>query len=335
MVHTIQARNVNDALISALWRLRVGGRMFKATSRNGEVLVFDAPVVTTYMHPQERVLFSSERDANPFFHLMEALWMLAGRDDLAFPHYFNSKFDRFSDDGKTIYGAYGWRWRGGFGFDQLGAIATLLRAEPTSRRAVLTMWSPVKDLHCGLKKADIPCNTTAYFQVIDGALNMTVCCRSNDILWGAYGANAVHFSVLQEYMAAAIGVGIGPYVQFSNNLHIYTDILDPINDAPRMDRLLFAPDPYALGWVMPSSLISTSVQEWDQDLSRFMSDPAGDCAYVDPFFNDVVAPMYSAWRDRKLRLNSGRPAAQAIAATDWRRACLDWINRREKFHEDS
>lgn len=261
--------------------------------------------------------------------------MLAGRDDLAFPHYFNSKFDRFSDDGKTIYGAYGARWRRVLGVDQLKEIIRLLKTDPLSRRAVLTMWSPVKDLFSGLNKADIPCNTNAYFQVIDGALQMTVCCRSNDILWGAYGANAVHFSVLQEYLAAAIGVGVGSYVQFSNNMHIYTEVLNPLTDFSKMDRLLSTEDPYYLGEAAPGKLCSVAIREWDTDLERFMSDPAGDCAYRDPFFNDVAAPMYAAWRDRKQHRNSGRSAAAAISASDWRRACLEWIDRREARDENA
>ena len=41
------------------------------------------------------------------------------------------------------------------------------------------------------------------------------------MLWGAYGANAVHMSVLQEYVATALNVSIGTYTQMSDSLHIY------------------------------------------------------------------------------------------------------------------
>jgi thymidylate synthase len=54
-------------------------------------------------------------------------------------------------------------------------------------------------------------------------LDLTVLCRSNDVVWGAYGANAVHFSVLQEYLAGRIGVDVGVMYQFSNNYHGYVD----------------------------------------------------------------------------------------------------------------
>ena len=36
--------------------------------------------------PTKELLFDPDRDANPFFHFMEGLWMLAGFNDLK-SHY--------------------------------------------------------------------------------------------------------------------------------------------------------------------------------------------------------------------------------------------------------
>jgi hypothetical protein len=47
-------------------------------SRAGDVLVAPHPVMSVTSIPTERVLFDPARDANPFFHLFESLWMLAG-----------------------------------------------------------------------------------------------------------------------------------------------------------------------------------------------------------------------------------------------------------------
>ena len=66
-------------------------------------------------------------------------------------------------------------------------------------------------------------NTNIYFKIRENKLKMTVCCRSNDMLWGAYGVNVVHMSVLQEYMATMIGVEMGEYRQISDSFHIYTE----------------------------------------------------------------------------------------------------------------
>ena len=132
--------------------------------------------------------------------------MLAGRGDLASVEQFNKGMAKYSDDGKGLNGAYGWRWRGMFGFDQLTEVVNELSINPTSRRCVLAMYDPVWDMQDNPESLDIPCNTHIYFDCRHNKLNMTVCCRSNDALWGAYGANAVHMSMLMEYIAAAVGL---------------------------------------------------------------------------------------------------------------------------------
>jgi hypothetical protein len=317
----IQARNVNDALAEGLRQLFLHG--YPEKSRNGPVLVAPGPVTTIYVRPLERVLFSPTRDANPFFHLMEALWMLAGRNDVAWPVQFNSRFKEYSDDGKTFSGAYGFRWRRYFGRDQIELVINELKVNPTSRRAVLEMWSQ-NDL--GMPGKDLPCNTHCYFDCRGGVLNMTVCNRSNDALWGAYGANAVHFSVLQEYIAFGIGVPVGTYRQFSNNLHIYTDILtrekaDAIYDEALDDR-------YA-GKVAPYPLVKWGLREWDTDLSKFLAKPGDpEVEYKEPFFKEVARPMFLAWDTRKTDKWAGW--CYMVAADDWRIAAMEWLRRRQK-----
>lgn len=323
--HVIVARNVNGALSDGLWWLKAAG--IKEDSRNGPVIVSPGPVMTEYLNPTERVLFSKARDANPFFHLMEALWMLAGRNDLAFVQQFNSKFDQFSDDGKTLHGAYGYRWRHWPGnphwSDQLEQLVELLQGQPNTRQAVLTMWNPTTDLN--VSKRDVPCNVTVFFDRRHNVLNMTVICRSNDVLWGAYGANVVHFSILQEYMAAKVGAKIGRYRQYSHNFHAYLKLpgypsTDPVEIGEE--------DAYSEGVVTPFKLVQHSPNAFDTDLVRFMSDPMGDTIYHEPFFDKVAAPMYCAWYDRKNNLSDGSSAISCIAALDWHKACKEWIDRR-------
>jgi len=226
-VRVIDVRNVHQALYQGLAYIAVNG--VRRDSRNGTVIVAPGPVVTIYRKPLERVVFWPERDANPFFHLYESLWMLAGRNDLKGLTRYVKDFDKFSDDGRTLDGAYGYRWREFFNIDQLKIIAGRLRDNPNDRRSVLQMWSPKHDLNLDplstdADHLDVPCNLTATFQInTNGELDMAVFCRSNDMLLGAYGANAVHFGFLQEYMATWIGVPVGTYIQFSANMHVYAD----------------------------------------------------------------------------------------------------------------
>jgi len=232
-MHVIHATNVNDALYTGVEYLKRHG--LREDSRNGAVLVAPVPVTTQYLRPQERVLFSAQRNANPFFHVLESLWMLAGRNDVAYPHTY-APMMLYSDDTETLNGAYGYRWREHFGYDQLREIINELKRNPASRRCVLSMWDAMDEVEGyegDLKRAiaggkDVPCNTHVYFRVNAGALDMTVCNRSNDIIWGAYGANAVHFSVLQEYVADLVGVKGGAYYQMANNFHAYIEREDVV-----------------------------------------------------------------------------------------------------------
>ena len=225
---TIKVRNVNQALPQALDLLQVKG-IWKG-SRNGRCIQHPGPVVTVYDNPWERVIFWHDRDANPFFHLYESIWMLAGRNDVASVANFAKQMLEYSDDGETLYGAYGHRWINHFVVDshvsnvrnQLDMIVKELQRNPESRRAVLQMWDPEFDL--GHDGKDVPCNLTATFQILENKLEMVVFCRSNDIIWGAYGANSVHFSMLQEYITVRLGIAnvtMGSYYQVSVNFHAY------------------------------------------------------------------------------------------------------------------
>ena len=324
-MHVIHARNVNDALGQGLLHLRSCGQ--QETSRNGAVLVAPTPVTTIYERPMERVLFCPNRDANPFFHLMEALWMMAGCNDLAWPLVFNSRFVEYSDDGETLRGAYGFRWRQFFGFDQIPVIIKELRKSPTTRRCVLGMWAPAEDL--GANSKDIPCNTTIYFSPRGGVLDMTVCCRSNDIYWGAYGANAVHMSVLQELVATASGFEVGRYYQMSNNYHLYTEVVALDSILERAASAVFH-DAYAAKFVAPAPLIGTSFEEWDRDLYHFVVNNSIHAPYHNTFFARTAVPMIRSWVERKNKQSNGWAAANDIEAPDWRVACCNWIERRNK-----
>ena len=108
-MRVLKVRNVHDALIRGIDLLHVEN--CKSESRNGIVYESTTPVTTVYNRPSERVLFWEERDANPFFHFMEGLWMLEGRNDLKFVYQYNKGMKNYSDDGETLHGAYGWRWR--------------------------------------------------------------------------------------------------------------------------------------------------------------------------------------------------------------------------------
>ena len=325
----INIRNVHMALPEALYQLSLDG--VKRDSRNGEVLMFPEPVTTVYRSPKERVIFWADRDANPFFHLFESLWMLAGRRDVEYLSRFNSRINMFSDDGKVFHGAYGYRWNTWFKTNQIDRIISRLKKDPNDRRAVLTMWDGSVDLLLTSGK-DVPCNISAVFSINhENKLDMIVYNRSNDLVWGCYGANAVHFSILQEYVAFCVGVEVGVYRQVSNNLHAYVDIYDKLkhlaDEAPDGYTASWNDSPYQRKEVAPFPLMSTTKDDWNDDLRCFLSQD--NMNYIDPFFRVVAQPMLDAWNlYKKGMLVEAIYEIDKCLATDWQKAGREWLTRR-------
>ena len=323
MTHCITARNVNVAFTAAWHYLRAAG--VEEPSRNGPVLVAPGPVVTEYLHPTERVLFSPRRDANPIFHLMEALWMLAGEADVKWLAQFSSNISNYAEPSGYIHGAYGMRWRHWFEqceYDQLPVIIELLRSKPDTRQAVLQMWDPGADLEGDWR--DRPCNTAVYFDRRGGRLNMTVTCRSNDILWGCYGANAVHFSVLQEFVAAACGAPVGVYRQFSNNWHAYlgNPMVRNFVDLPPIDEH----DLYLDGSAKVAPLLNPGerYQHLLEDCEHLVEGYTGMRTW---FMRNVAVPLCQAYLARKA---GERVNWRDLPECDWTLAFSNWAERREK-----
>jgi hypothetical protein len=258
--------------------------------------------------------------------------MLAGRNDIKFVKLFNSRMAQYSDDAVTQPAAYGHRWRNHFGTDQLEFVIGELKKSPTSRRAVMTMADPVADVEAVLHGgADVPCNTGVYFIIrTSGHLDMTVTCRSNDAIWGCYGANAVHMSILHEYVAARIGASLGTYYQVSNDLHAYTDIFS----VTKLKEMVEAQMPQYAWAPMMLNRGDVDMTKFDADLETFFylfdegkSDEIDELHFVSAFFALTVAPMFRAWMAYKSKDRAiAGGFADVIACPAWRNACVDWLN---------
>ncbi len=342
-MHVIQARSVTHALVQGLNYLAAEGE--RSESRNGPVVVAPTPVTTVTVNPVNRVLFMPGRGDNPFFHLVESLLMLAGRRDLAPLKEIVKQIGVYSDDGgRTQPGAYGYRWRKWFGDvaddgDQLRWAIRRLKADPNDRRVVVSMWDAWSDPNAADKgSADVPCNTQLYLLVRGGRLDMTVLCRSNDRLWGAHGANAVHFSVLQEYLAAQIGVKLGFLYQVSNNYHLYVNKADPAlfemaREFSLTDDPYFNTPPSAAAY--PLFDADQPVQAWDEDLEMWWRDPS-KTGLRHSFFRRVATPVlyaHKAFRDKSAgdaRFQTAFEVIDQCAATDWKARCRSWFAHQQR-----
>ena len=389
VMRVIDVKNVCEALPAGLDLLLSKG--VREETRAGPALVAPWPVVTMTKNPRERALFSTVRDANPLFHMFEAIWMLAGRDDAAPLNSFVRRFGSdYGEENGRVHGAYGRRWRSAFGFDQLDAVVSILRREPESRRAVIQMWDctlptsrendqgPSKTLPGARVETcedvgcddllgqwrDRPCNDVIFLRVRgdrgmrdlghgnvedydERVLDLTVCCRSNDMLFGCHGANSVHFSVLQEYLAARIGVGVGTMYQVSNNYHMYVSEMERLHaralkthvDYPLIGLgAVLQDDRYASGAVSPSPMFE-SPDAIDEDVRRFCAWWDVVCSgattalptYVNPWFRGTLEKaMLAHWHHKRGDSAAAEHMARQIDAPDWRRACLEWLERRRK-----
>ena len=322
-MYTLTVRNVNDAYDRGVRLVMFEGQREK--SRNGDVLALQGPCTITYTNPRERVLFDPNRDANPFFHLMEAIWMLAGEKAAEWPVKFNKQMAEYANEAGEYDGAYGYRWRRHFGYDQITAVVEMLKADPTTRRAVIAMYDARKDTQ-DQSSRDIPCNTHIYFRIREGYLDMTVCNRSNDAVWGAFGANAVHMSVLQEVVAEMVDRDVGKYHQFTNNLHIYTGI----EKVQKAIQNLQPSDLYReLGY--RSFPLVGNASTFLQECSMFLNRPDFPHYYANPFFYHVCRPMYVSWVCYKEGdFDKAISWADQIEDDAWSYACKMWLNRRQK-----
>lgn len=308
--------------------------------------------------------------------------MLAGRRDAAFLDNFVRDFGaRFAEPDGTVHDAYGHRWRCAFGFDQLDAVVAQLSDTPGSRQAVISMWdtTPCYDEGSCQGEEDLrgtwrtrPCNLNVMLRIrqeggelkpADGSqwehediLDITVCCRSNDIVWGAYGANAVHFSVLQEYLAARLDVGVGTYIQFSQNYHCYRDQwkrLATTVDHGDIPRPALSDDRYTIAGLVPQPLVHDT-ESFDAEVGKLLRwyetgrrDLEGvtydrnrgleavwaehDFEFHNPFLSKTVWPMlmtHHYWRQKNY--HEALAWCDEVEAHDWESAAREWVVRRMK-----
>lgn len=201
--------------------------------------------VFTITNPRQRWVVSRHPTLSPAFAIAEVIWILNGRNDATFLNHWNPRLPKFAGVVDRYHGAYGYRLRHAFGFDQLEQAYRALTHNPDSRQVVLQIWDPATDFpdtEGGPVAADIPCNVCALPKVRGGKLEWLQIMRSNDVQRGL-PYNFVQFTCLQEVMAGWIGAEVGAYAHVSDSLHMYeTDEADlqsyvPTEEAENSDTL--------------------------------------------------------------------------------------------------
>lgn len=209
-------------------------------------------------NPRAR-LSRTERKSTLFSCLGEFLWYLAATDKLDFIRYYIPRYRDYSDDGKTIYGAYGPRLFSLNGsIDQVQNVIETLRASNSSRRAVIQLFRG-EDLDDNLqsRREDLPCTCTLQFTVRNHQLNLMVMMRSNDAFMGL-PHDVFAFTMLQELIARTLGVEVGPYKHAVGSLHLYTKDTKSIQDyldEGVQERVPMPPMPFGNPWPSVEKLL--------------------------------------------------------------------------------
>lgn len=330
MITNIQVYALDD-MWSRLCRL-MRDKGVPVETRNGKAIEMPGQTLITVEKPRERVLFDKDRNCNHVFHLMESIWMLAGRNDTAFPAQFNSNISNYSDDGGIFHGAYGYRWRSHFGVDQVEYAIDALLKDRNDRRVVIDMWDSDVDGNGRVGK-DFPCNVMILPKVVKYEsgpihergykLDITIINRSNDLVWGLCGANAVHMSFLHEYMACALGLPVGRWHHFTNNLHVYEqhwELMRKVANANPRIGLPYAGVSSINGeHHLPPLLVSRET---------FLAECRAICdgqteGFQEPFLENTVEPVWASWRAFKSGdLEEAYEIAQCIDQYDWRKGVM-------------
>lgn len=247
-------QNLNQALIGMSEELMVRGRRRK--TRGFDCVEMPYPVIICITNPSDRHVTIPERKWNKVLPFIESLWIALGVNDLdTIPGHYVKSLYNFSDDGKFWRGGYGTRIRAFTGngsdykvsdpmhrnvfsggtvvTDQLKYVIESFKRDINTRQAIIEIGDPAKDCfgNNGVIKVtkDFPCTRSLHFQVnTEGAMDLVVDMRSNDILWGFSAVNVFNFTFIQEYVANIVGVPVGNYYHKADNLHYYENFRDKI-----------------------------------------------------------------------------------------------------------
>jgi thymidylate synthase len=248
-----------------------------------------------------RYVVVPHRRNNVFASIAESMWVIADRNDLAYLSAYLIRAHEFSDDGTTWRGAYGPRLRDWNGVDQVAEVLSILRADPSSRRAVMSIYDPGRDF---VSSRDIPCNNWLHFLVRDGRLDLHVAARSTDVWWGFSGINAFEWTLLLEMMAYWLGQELGHLIFFSSSMHLYQRHLEKASWVLKES----SEPPEAHGRVQ-IAMFSTPWEQFPAELNEWMrveerlrsGDDLHDieCALTDPLLSAYARMINLFWASRR------------------------------------
>ncbi|MEK3881305.1 thymidylate synthase [Paenibacillus sp. PL2-23] len=163
---------------------------------------------------------------------------LRSQSDPTFEAEYRRQMEQFKeriltdDDFAARYGelgdVYGKQWRAwkttqGDTIDQLKDVITTIKANPDSRRLIVSAWNPEDVPTMALP----PCHTLFQFYVSEGKLSCQLYQRSADIFLGV-PFNMASYALLTHLIAHECGLAVGDFVHTFGDAHIYSNHMEQI-----------------------------------------------------------------------------------------------------------
>ncbi|MBA3518909.1 MAG: thymidylate synthase [Rhizobiales bacterium] len=180
--------------------------------------------------------------------LHELLWFLAGDTNI---RYLNDNgvtiWDSWADENGELGPVYGKQWRSwaaadGRAVDQISDVVAAIRANPDSRRLIVSAWNPAEVEQMALP----PCHCLFQFYVADGRLSCQLYQRSADIFLGL-PFNIASYALLTMMVAQVTGLKPGEFVHTLGDAHLYLNHVEQAREQlgrePRpLPRMRMNPD---------------------------------------------------------------------------------------------
>ncbi len=157
----------------------------------------------------------------------ELLWFLQGDTNIA---YLNQNgvtiWNEWADSNGNLGPVYGKQWRAwpnaqGQEIDQLSQIVAQIKANPDSRRLIVSAWN-VGELD---RMALAPCHALFQFYVADGKLSCQLYQRSADVFLGV-PFNIASYALLTHMVAQTCGLQAGDFIWTGGDCHLYMNHLE-------------------------------------------------------------------------------------------------------------
>ena len=168
----------------------------------------------------------------------ELLWFLAGDTNIAYLKENGvSIWDDWADDKGDLGPVYGHQWRhwparDGGEIDQIRQLVEGLKANPDSRRHLVSAWNPADVDRMALP----PCHALFQFYVADSKLSCQLYQRSADIFLGV-PFNIASYALLTMMIAQVCDLAPGDFIWTGGDCHLYTNHLEQarlqLSRAPR------------------------------------------------------------------------------------------------------